>query len=601
MKRGATPYDSYYDTITIDNLKAGKNVIVFLVAYNGRSGDSSVDGMLSLGDGETQGGLLFEMQVKDKLIKSDHTFKVMRLKEYKNRVLLGAEYPGYTQSSMIAERNLYYDARDSAGDYTSPDFDDSSWENATLIAKAGALPFGDLYDSGMPLMYFGDITDFANSTDYINSTITSDTTIVLDLPENMQFSAYFELEADAGKKIIYYTDTYYPGGTTAGSFKDTYVTAAGKQTYESYPWRSGQKLYIDVEAGVKFTKIAYRPSGYDSEISSSFVSSDETLNVLWQKCANTLKICMRDSFMDCPERERGPYMGDATNEMDISYYAMDLNSLALVKKAILSCVAWTGQDSLIPSRAPSSKPHEIPVQSLAFSTAVYNYWLQTGDKETVSSYYDALSSYLKVWKMKDNGMIETRAGEWNWSDWGEDVDAELLQICWYYYSTSCAKKLAEDLNKTSDISFYDERMSSIKNNFRTLYLKEDGFKSGRKADDRVNALAVLCGLVGEEDYPVVLNVLKTTYKASPYMERFVLEALCVMGEYETALKRMKDRYSEMAASGDSTVWELFGKEGGTINHGWSGGPLMIMSKYFAGIKPLEAGYSSYEIAASGSV
>lgn len=69
-----------------------------------------------------------------------------------------------------------------------------------------------------------------------------------------------------------------------------------------------------------------------------------------------------------------------------------------------------------------------------------------------------------------------------------------------------------------------------------------------------------------------------------------------MGEYETALKRMKDRYSEMAASGDSTVWELFGKEGGTINHGWSGGPLMIMSKYFAGIKPLEAGYSSYEIA-----
>lgn len=190
-------------------------------------------------------------------------------------------------------------------------------------------------------------------------------------------------------------------------------------------------------------------------------------------------------------------------------------------------MAWTGQDSLIPSRAPSSKPHEIPVQSLAFSTAVYNYWLQTGDKETVSSYYDALSSYLKVWKMKDNGMIETRAGEWNWSDWGEDVDAELLQICWYYYSTSCAKKLAEGLNKTSDISFYDERMSSIKNNFRTLYLKEDGFKSGRKADDRVNALAVLCGLVGEEDYPVVLNVLKTTYKASPYMERFVLEALAL--------------------------------------------------------------------------
>ena len=32
-----------------------------------------------------------------------------------------------------------------------------------------------------------------------------------------------------------------------------------------------------------------------------------------------------------------------------------------------------------------------------------------------------------------------------------------------------------------------------------------------------------------------------------------------------------------------------------MNHAWSGGPLVIMSKHFAGITPLEAGYEKVKI------
>jgi hypothetical protein len=32
-----------------------------------------------------------------------------------------------------------------------------------------------------------------------------------------------------------------------------------------------------------------------------------------------------------------------------------------------------------------------------------------------------------------------------------------------------------------------------------------------------------------------------------------------------------------------------------MNHAWSGGPMVIMSKYFAGIRPLKAGYSEFII------
>lgn len=37
LKRGPTPYDSYYDTVELTNLKQGENTIALLVAFNGRS------------------------------------------------------------------------------------------------------------------------------------------------------------------------------------------------------------------------------------------------------------------------------------------------------------------------------------------------------------------------------------------------------------------------------------------------------------------------------------------------------------------------------------------------------------------------------------
>lgn len=595
VKRGPTPYDAYFDEITVDNLKTGSNTLAFLVPYNGRSGDSSVDGALALGEGDTQGGFIFEMKAGESVIKSDHTFKAKRLSEYKNRITLGAAYPAYSQTSMLAERNMWYDARESAGDYTAEAFDDTSWESATLIAKPGALPFGDLYSSQLPLASFGNITDCENSAKYVGKTLSANTTLTLDLPKNRQFSAYFEMEAPAGKKLTYYTDTFQIGTTASYSFKDTYVTKEGAQAYESYPWRSGSKLIIEAEAGVKFTKIGYRPSGYASEISGKFESSNADLNKLWTMSANTIEICMRDSFIDCPERERGPYMGDAANEIDISYYAMDVASHALVRKSILACVGWTGKDNLIPSRAPSSKPHEIPVQSLAFSTAAYNYWLQTGDAETMKAYYTVLVNYLKVWKMKENEMPEYRSGEWTWTDWGSGIDTELIQVCWYYYSMSCAKKLAADFGITADNAFFNERMSGISENFDALYKKTDGFRSGNAVDDRANAMAVVSGLAGEDDYALVTEALRSIKKASPYMERFVLEALCKMGQYELAMNRITDRYGKMISSGDTTVWELFDRDEGTINHGWAAGPLLVMSGHFGGIAPASAGYASYEI------
>ncbi len=171
-----------------------------------------------------------------------------------------------------------------------------------------------------------------------------------------------------------------------------------------------------------------------------------------------------------------------------------------------------------------------------------------------------------------------------------------IENVWVYYALSATEEMAKLLGKDDDISFITQRKDTISKGYKNLWT-ENGFKSKdvRKPDDRANALAVLSGLAEKEQYDTITNVLTTTKNSSPYMEYYVLEPLCKMGKYEAARDRIKDRYEGMMSEDYSTLWEFWESWRGTKNHAWSGGPLVIMSKHFAGIAPLEAGYEKVKI------
>jgi len=152
------------------------------------------------------------------------------------------------------------------------------------------------------------------------------------------------------------------------------------------------------------------------------------------------------------------------------------------------------------------------------------------------------------------------------------------------------------LGEKSAAAQMQTKLKALKKAYQSLWT-ESGYKSSEvsKPDDRANALAVLAGLADSEKYTVIKSVLTEIENASPYMEYYVLEALCAMGEFDLAKARMCERYDRMIREDYSTLWERWTKIGGTLNHAWSGGPLVIMSKYFAGVRPLSAGYERFEI------
>ncbi len=581
VKRGPEKNSGYYDSTDIaPYLKQGENSICALVWYWDNETSYSYSG-------SGQGGFLFEAVNEDITVVSDESWKVKRNSAY-------VDSPLYPPNYRLPEYSIYFDAREDMGDWTSTEFDCSSWENATVYADGGKGPYGKLYPRGIPFLKDYGLKDYENSKDYESYTVKKlfGEKITVDIPYNAQLTPYLKITAPAGKKIRITTEN-----TLIGAVSTTYITKEGEQEFESPGWFNGEHITYDIPKGVTVISLKYRETGYNSEFSGDFKSDDEFLNSLWQKSLRTLYVTMRDNYMDCPDRERAQWWGDVTSEMIMTMYSMDSNSYLLYQKGVEAMLSHIDDTKVLQTVVPISGDYfELPVQQLAGIVGFLTYYEYTGDRAFIEKVYDAALDYLKLWEIGENKLVVHRSGSWDWPDWGKKADMTAIENAWVYYALSATEKMAELSGRDEDIAFIAERKKAIAEGYKTLWT-EEGYKSDgvKKPDDRANALAVLSGLAEEEQYGTILNVLITTENSSPYMEYYVLEALCKMEEYEAAEKRIKDRYEGMMSEDYSTLWEFWNSWQGTMNHAWSGGPLVIMSRHFAGIAPIEAGYERVKI------
>lgn len=581
VKRGPDKNSGYYDSIDIaPYLKEGENSICALVWFwdNETSYSYSSSG---------QGGFLFEAVGDEIAIISDKSWKVTRNSAF-------VDSPLYPPNYRLSEYSIYFDARKVTDDLLNADYDAYDWENATEYAVGGEGVYGKLYPRGIPFLKDYGLKDYENSDIYENYTVKKlfGQKITVDIPYNAQITPYLKIIAPAGKKIRITTEN-----TLIGAVSSTYITKEGEQEFEALGWFNGEHITYKIPRGVTVVSLKYRETGYDSSFCGSFKCDDEFLNSLWQKSLRTLYVTMRDNFMDCPDRERAQWWGDVTSEMIMTMYSMDSNSYLLYQKGVEAMLSHVDDTKVLQTVVPISGDYfELPVQQLAGIVGFLTYYEYTGDLAFIEKVYDASLDYLKLWEIGEDNLVVHREGSWDWADWGKKADMTAIENAWVYYALSATEKMAELLGKDKDISFIAERKETISKGYKALW-KEEGFKSKdvRKPDDRANALAVLSGLAEKKQYDTITNILTTTNNSSPYMEYYVLEALCKMGEYDAARDRIKDRYGDMMSEDYSTLWEFWDSWRGTKNHAWSGGPLVIMSKYFAGITPLEAGYEKVRI------
>ncbi len=589
LKRGLTPKDTYYDNVDITSyLKKGTNTLAVLVWYFGKDGFSHKS--------SGKAGLVFDVQTVAFNILSDATWKAWLHPAYGET---NAPHPNY----RLPESNVAFDATKGNFDFTQPDFDDTEKLNAVIFGTVPTAPWNNLVQRPIPQWKDFGLKSYKNEPTF--PFVSTGDTIKVRLPYNAQITPYFEIDAEEGLLIEMLTNNYRGGGPP--NVRAEYTTIKGVQSYESFGWMNGETMYYVIPKGVKILDLKYRETGYNTEFTGNLKCDDDFYNRLWQKSLRTLYVTMRDNYMDCPDRERAQWWGDEVLESGEAFYALSPSSNKLVKKGILELMNWQRADSTIYSPIPAGNWHqELPTQMLSSigTYGFWNYYWHTNDKETIAKVYDRVEKYLALWKLHDNGTVVARKGGWTWGDWGDNKDMPILFNTQYYMALDGYYRMSELLGKSEKAYLTKSKMKQYKKDFNAEFWNGTAYRSSEykgKTDDRSQGLAVVSGLADAEKYEAILKILKEEKHASPYMEKYVLEAMFQMGYPDEALQRMQERFSTMVNHPDyTTLWEGWGIGaagfgGGTTNHAWSGGGLTLLSQYVAGVYPTSAGYDTFQI------
>jgi len=589
LKRGPNPNDTYYDKVEITPyLKNGKNTIAVLTWYFGKDGFSH--------NSSGKAGLVFECDAID--LFSDATWSSKLNTAFENTV---TEQPNF----RLSESNIRFNAQLGDFNWVQPNAKPKGFGQVNIIGEAESAPWNKLHLRPIPQWKDFGVRQYENQSE-IPMEGTGEW-IECKLPYNCHVHPILDIEAPAGLLIKMQTDNFDYMGLSAASVRAEYVTREGKQQYESLGWQNGHIVKYLIPKGVKINLLSYRETGFNTEFTGYFYCSDKFYERLWKKAVRTLYVTMRDTYMDCPDRERAQWWGDLVNESGEAFYALSPSAATLTQKGILELINWQRADGTIYSPVPEGNWNkELPGQMLA-SIGYYgfwNYYMNTGDKETIAKVYNGVKRYLDVWKLKQDGTLVHREGDWYWGDWGKLIDKQLLFNAWYYLALKGYLNMSELLGKSAEVEQTKKAMKEFKKAFNTVFWDGNGYRTEQyegKYDDRAQALAVVSGLAEKDKYGKVFEIFQNSFLASPYMEKYVLEALFIMEQAEFGLERMKRRYYKMIdVSPWTTLYENFGDGSdraghGTNNHAWSGGGLTILAQYICGIEPIKPAWRTFKV------
>jgi len=567
-------------------LITGENTLEILVNYFGNEGRNNIN--------SGRAGLMFDCPALK--IYSDTSFQCKKNSGYHTPA---DDPPSYLHGGD----HLGFDACVDCEEYTNAVIVDSSL-------------WGDLYLRPIPLLRFeekvmckhepaviageaeqskscantGLLRRFAPRNDGGRCFVNNPIHYSLPLPHAMAFFPCLQVEANGGEKIQIYTDRYMVNGgpgdqhNTYRSHRVEYICKNGINDFTSIRYLYGEELIIVPDKPVKLLGLGYIETGYDTDIVGYFNSGLPLLDILVKKSARTLYVCMRDNLMDCPDRERGQWVGDISVQVPLVFFLLGTSAQALVQKAIMDFINLRKGDALV-GNVPGVHFLELPAQSLCAISQwglIAQYVKYSGDESVLETAFEPMVRYLQLWQLDNEGLLVPRHDGWRWFDHLHNVDEAVLENAWYFSALRFALDVSQKIGKLEHTTFLNERIESIKSSFDRKFWKDTHYASGPVVDDRANAMAVLSGLCGPEKYPQIRTVLISVFNASVYMENFVLTALCEMGYIHDAYKRMCSRFYNLAVNENSTLWEDFFIQG-TKNHAWSGAPALLAFKYFMGI------------------
>ena len=215
--------------------------------------------------------------------------------------------------------------------------------------------------------------------------------------------------------------TDYENGEVSG-LTDTVHLAGGEICYEPFWVRTFRFVRVRVQAkeeAVTMLAPCFRRTGYPLETGSRVRSSAPWVGRLWDICVRTLGNCMLETYMDCPYYEQLQFAMDTRLEA-LFTYALS-NDFRLARKALIDFHYGMQPEGLTAGKYPSAYLQVLSTFSQHYIYMLWEYYWQTGDRETVRICRGDVDRILDYFdgKIGEDGLVG-RLEFWEFVDWQPD-------------------------------------------------------------------------------------------------------------------------------------------------------------------------------------
>ena len=400
-----------------------------------------------------------------------------------------------------------------------------------------------------------------------------------------------------------------------------YICKQGANRFVSLKRRSGRYLFITLRnqtKPVRIRNIHLIESTYPAERQGAFSCSDFTLNQIWEMSAHTLKLCIEDTYTDCPLYEQTLWVGDARNEALFAYTAFGATDVA--RRCITLAAQSLERYPIVGCQVPSSWDVLIPAWSFLWVISVWEHYFYSGDKAFLAKTWESVCQNLRGAEtfIDDSGLFSARL--WNMFDWSGIDDRHetvlhnsLFAVGAVDAALACADVL-EDAQAAVWLQAYRDRLvHAINQQWDETWqaypdsIHEDGTPSP-SVSQHTSFLAILYDVVEASRLDAALQNLLDPPEGmitvgSPFAMLYAWEALEKTGMEDAIIASIRRHYLPMVNAGASTVWEVFPGGAGAPPgfptrshcHAWSSAPIHFLNRIILGIRQTRVGGAAYEI------
>jgi len=505
----------------------------------------------------------------------------------------------------------FHDVLGSRSKAMSPDemlVADTHWRFLTRERLSGA---GDLVENPSGLLH-----DNAEVT-IVHPCPEGDVELVLDLGE--QHVGYYDLEliSEAGVEIdIYGVEYITPDGTVQHTWGNRngmrYITKAGLNRFTSFKRRSGRYVFVTLRnqyGPVRIRKFQLVESTYPVNAVGAFRCSDEALNRIWDISARTLKLCMEDTFTDCPLYEQTLWVGDARNESVFAYPVFGATDIG--RRCIRLAAQSLEHYPIVGCQVPSSWDVLLPAWSFLWGISIWDYYEFTGDATFVRELWPAAIRNLEgAAAMRDAESGLFGGPFWNMFDWsGIDDNHEIVlhNNMLFVGAVNAAITCAQVLDDQDRLPWLEALRTELCESINRLWDPERrSYPDSIHADGSVSTstsqhtsfLALLYDILPQANTADALrNLLQPPDNmirvGSPFVMLTYYEALEKAGLADEIIASIRRDYTPMLEAGATTVWEIFAD--GVFSpgefptrshcHAWSSAPVVYLNRLILASSP----------------